>query len=78
MIFPKGWLEKKPCIVAKTKRKTLTARIDMSEEVAGKGLCPECREPMQRVLISGNLPVLCCMDDRIVLPMKREEYEKES
>lgn len=78
MRFPKGWLETKPCITARiNKGKKLHARIDMSEEVAGKGLCPECHEKMQRVYISGNVPVLCCMTDRIVLPLKHEDYEKE-
>lgn len=49
-------------------KKKVTARIDMSEEVAGKGLCPECKEAMKPVLVN-KIPALCCMKCRIVLPM---------
>ena len=57
-------------------KKELTARIDMSEEVAGAGLCPECKEPMQPVLANG-INCLCCMNCRIVLPQKTTDVEKE-
>lgn len=43
--------------------------LDMSAEIAGEGLCPECKTPMDKVL-SGDLPTLVCVKDRIVLPIK--------
>jgi hypothetical protein len=46
----------------------VTAKLDMSENVAGKGLCPECKAPMQTVYMGDDL-VLACAKDRIVLPM---------
>lgn len=54
----------------------IKARIDMSENRAGKGLCPECGKPMQRVF-ANNIPCLCCMEDRIVLPLPDSEVEQE-
>ena len=48
--------------------KKVTARIDMSEDRAGKGLCPECGKPMTKVFANGIL-CSCCMKDRIVLPL---------
>lgn len=56
--------------------KKVTARIDMSEEVAGQGLCPECKEKMQPVIANG-IDCLCCMNCRIVLPQKNANVEKE-
>lgn len=43
------------------------AKIDMSEEVAGAGLCPECRKPMGTTLVGGH-EMLVCYTDRITLP----------
>jgi len=43
------------------------ARIDMSAEVAGAGLCPECRQPMQQSIANG-IPVLICLEHRIAIP----------
>lgn len=51
-----------------TKAEEVSARVDMSAEVAGKGLCPECRKPMQAVM-AGNSKVWACVADRISLPM---------
>lgn len=80
MKLPREWTQTQ---VHKSVRKPLsasgkkvTARIDMSEEVAGKGLCPECKEPMQPVLANG-VDCLCCMNCRIVLPQKNSNVEKE-
>nr|DAH47960.1 MAG TPA: TFIIB Transcription factor zinc-finger [Caudoviricetes sp.] len=56
--------------------KKVTARIDMSEDVAGAGLCPECKEEMQPVIANG-IDCLCCMNCRIVLPQKTADAEKE-
>lgn len=46
---------------------TVTARIDMSAEVAGAGLCPECRQPMEASHANG-IPVLICKEHRIAIP----------
>lgn len=49
----------------------IKARIDMGPEVAGKGLCPECKTPMVRGEVGGN-PGLICVKDRIALPLPDE------
>lgn len=43
------------------------ARINMSAEVAGAGLCPECGKPMERSHANG-IPVLTCDVHRIAIP----------
>lgn len=58
--MPKAWIQ------AGTKK--VEARIDMSAEVAGKGLCPECRNPMTASVVNGH-DALTCDADRIVLPV---------
>ncbi len=50
----------------------VTARIDMSEEVAGAGLCPDCRQPMQPMM-AGEIETLTCMPCRISIPTKDPE-----
>lgn len=70
MRLPKDWLDglsihkRKP-----VQAKQIRAKIDMSEDVAGQGLCPECHQPMKEVMVN-NIPALCCFDHRIVLPKK--------
>lgn len=49
----------------------VTARIDMSADVAGAGLCPECRKPMERSHANG-VPVLTCDAHRICIPIPDE------
>lgn len=56
--------EKQTKLEAKTKA---IARIDMSAEVAGAGLCPECGRPMEHSNANG-IPVLICEEHRIALP----------
>lgn len=43
------------------------ARIDMSAEVAGAGLCPDCRKPMEPMVAAG-IDTMTCMGCRISLP----------
>ena len=50
------------------------ARVDMSAEVAGAGLCPDCRKPMIPSHANGH-PVLSCTACRIVIPTKDEVTE---
>jgi len=52
------------------------ARVDMSAEVAGAGLCPDCREPMIPSHANGH-PVLSCTACRIVIPTKDEPAGQE-
>lgn len=47
------------------------ARINMSAEVAGRGLCPECQKPMTRTTTNG-VPVLSCDEHRIAVPLPDE------
>jgi len=51
------------------------ARVDMSAEVAGAGLCPDCRKPMIPSHANGH-PVLSCTACRIVIPVKDEPTEQ--
>lgn len=48
-------------------QKEVKARIDMSAEVAGKGLCPECHKPMEAGVVNGH-DALICHEDRIAIP----------
>lgn len=68
MRIPKEWTEGLKVVAKSTK---LHARIDMSDEIVGKGLCPECKQPMKPVIANG-IKCLCCFADRIVLPQKKE------
>jgi hypothetical protein len=52
----------------------IKARVDMSAEVAGAGLCPDCRKPMIPSHANGH-PVLSCTACRIVIPTKDEVTE---
>ena len=79
--FPGQWLRAsvtKTELVAKIEKvpTDIRARIDMSAEVAGAGLCPECRKPMTRSTASG-IPILVCMEDRIAIPIADESEEPE-
>jgi len=83
--FPKEFLDapatkteakaKKAAIVATKQAVTATtdvkARVDMSAEVAGAGMCPDCRKPMIPSHANGH-PVLSCTACRIVIPVKDE------
>lgn len=53
----------------RSRTNTIQARVDMSAEIAGQGLCPACKTPMEPMLANGH-SVLVCMDDRIALPVK--------
>jgi hypothetical protein len=55
----------------KDTKDAVTARIDMSADVAGAGLCPECRKPMERSHANG-IPVMTCDAHRIAIPIPDE------
>lgn len=76
--LPDSWLNadlpKRKSVTAKTTKTNLTARIDMGADVAGKGLCPDCRKPMTASIANGHAG-LVCHEDRIFLPaVDTEEY----
>jgi len=52
----------------KTSENKVTARVNMSAEVAGAGLCPECRTPM-KVTSTASGKMWTCATDRIAIPM---------
>lgn len=59
--------ETKAYSVSPPKQK-VSARIDMSPEVAGAGLCPDCKGQMTRVIANG-IPTNTCHADRISIPV---------
>ena len=68
MKIPQAWSSQgasAPSAVTATKK--VEARIDMSTSVAGAGLCPDCKQPMQPMVAAG-VDTLTCMDCRIALP----------
>jgi hypothetical protein len=70
--FMEAQAKKKLSKPAQQKLKSATevsARIDMSAEVVGKGLCPECKQPMIKATAGAN-PVWTCVKDRITLPIE--------
>jgi hypothetical protein len=75
--FPKAFLDAPATRTeAKVKQEAsaksqVRARVDMSAEVAGAGLCPDCRKPMVPSHANGH-PVLSCTACRIVIPVKDE------
>jgi hypothetical protein len=64
--FPRAWVAANAAVQRK-----LEAKIDMSAEVAGKGLCPDCKKPMTEAY-AGEHKVWACAADRIVLPFPDE------
>jgi hypothetical protein len=89
LVLPKAFLEASATISeAKSKiearqqahealAKPVTARIDMSAEVAGAGRCPECKQPMEESHANG-IPVLICKEHRIVIPMSDAPAEEQA
>lgn len=73
MRMPEGW-DGAP--VKQGSKKAMTAKLNMTEEVAGTEHCPECGNPMVRVVVNGQ-PAVCCFQDRIVLPVKNEKLQAE-
>ena len=65
--FPKAWVAANNAVSKKTEASKVEAKIDMSAEVAGRGLCPDCRKPMVEAYAAGH-KVWACAADRIALP----------
>lgn len=63
-------------VLQATQKTQVKARIDMSAEVAGAGMCPECRKPMVLMQASGH-QVYTCMEDRITIPVQDEVKDEQ-
>lgn len=73
MKLPQAYLQAGTKPASKTTAATkVEARIDMSAEVAGAGLCPDCRKPMV-AMTAGAVETLTCMPCRIALPTQDPE-----
>lgn len=70
--MPKAWLQ---AGAKQEEKKEVTARIDMSAEVAGKGLCPDCKKSMERA-IAGGVECYVCQPDRIAIPVADEDLQQ--
>jgi len=52
------------------------SKLDMSAEVAGAGLCPECKTQMTIAMVD-NTPTWACRADRIAIPLSDDhDYYK--
>jgi hypothetical protein len=72
MKMPQGWDTPTQVTATATTEKTeVQAKIDMSAEVVGKGLCAECKQPMVKAHVGGT-PVWTCVKDRIALPVEND------
>jgi hypothetical protein len=66
MKLPQAWT-KVAAHVGEQKPTPVTARVDMSAEVAGAGLCPDCKRPMGTGYANGH-ETYVCHADRISIP----------
>lgn len=72
--MPKAWSQvgsSKSAITAGNEngKHKIGAKINMSAEHAGQGLCPDCGKPMNETYAS-DIPVVSCFPCRISLPRK--------
>lgn len=69
--LPKAFTEARSPLIARLAPEPVPnkveARINMSAEVAGAGLCPECQQPMIASHANG-IPVMVCTRHRIAIP----------
>lgn len=68
MKMPQDWNAAGTKITAGTQ---VEAKIDMSADVVGKGLCPECKKPMVKAFV-GTHQAWTCVADRVALPVENE------
>lgn len=66
-IMPDDWTNTRTPVKAEVSK-----RIDMSDEIAGQGLCPSCKKPMTRAY-AAEIPVQACAPCRIALPVPDDE-----
>lgn len=76
MKLPQDWIAAGTPVTATASAK-VTARINMSADVVGRGLCPECRKPMQ-VVTAGAHKVWACTADRVALPLPNEMLDEQA
>jgi uncharacterized protein with PIN domain len=69
--IPQAFLGAATVVASKAapKKTVLEAKLDMSAEVAGEGVCPACNSPMERVFLEKG-EVYTCIPCRVVLPIK--------
>ena len=71
--MPKAWTQvdsSKSSVTASNDGKhKVNAKINMSADHAGMGLCPDCGKPMNETYAS-DIPVVSCFPCRISLPRK--------
>lgn len=72
MQMPGSWSNSTESTKANT---PVSARVDMSADVAGKGLCPVCKQPMEEGFADGQ-PVRFCREDLVTLPLSNEELKE--
>lgn len=71
IVMPEAW--NTPSQPVKTEAASkVDARVDMSAEVAGKGLCPVCQKEMEQGFADG-MKVRFCREDLVTLPLSNEE-----
>ena len=74
--MPKAFTERP---AAKLTAKQITAggieetTLDMSDDVAGNGLCPDCKRPMEKVVVDEEV-CWACLPCRVSLPMRDPEH----
>lgn len=79
--LPSAWLNKPQTTTKLTKANTrptqVKAKLDMSEDVAGQGLCPDCKKQMERIIVNDH-PTMTCMNCRICMPINDSQLELEN
>lgn len=80
--LPKAWRDagSKPQAVtaAPSEPTTVTARVNMSEDIVGLGYCPVCQKPMTSGFVANGHPVQVCLQDRIALPLPNTVQPQQS
>lgn len=70
--YPKAWLSassSKSEVKQEKKKLEARAKLDMSEQVIGNGLCPVSGKPMVKMIANGK-EVWVSVGERIALPVK--------
>lgn len=69
IIMPGAWTEPTKQVTSAT---NVAARVDMSAEVAGQGLCPVCKKQTE-IGFADGARVRFCRNDLVTLPLTNEE-----
>lgn len=68
--------EGKELAQASVAAQSVKAKLDMSAEVAGKGLCPECKNPMVTAR-AGGYPSWSCRACRVSIPLPNDHEQNQ-